>query len=279
MTKYHTRDICQVTVMPTYRRVCRFSLLMHLLIFHIIRVQFVSSFSILISAKDTAVLAQRATPINISESVCNCRNLRKNIAFSLNLSFYFTTSLLLAWLSVLLLILSGNVHPNPGPLSETSSNSSSDSNFSTSIRKTLNINHHLSFVHSNVQSILSKLDILHAELLEFDILAFSETWLSSITPDDDLILPSYNNERRDRVGDRYGGLIIYIKEGLHYRRRKDLEPVHTECMWIELSNSQKHVLFGLFDRPPSADSVYYSSIEDSLNLAVDTGIQRYYCYR
>ena len=113
MTKYHTRDICQVTVMPTYRRVCRFSLLMHLLIFHIIRVQFVSSFSILISAKDTAVLAQRAN-INIPESVCNCINLRKNIAFSLNLSFYFTTSLLLAWLTVLLLILSGNVHPTQG---------------------------------------------------------------------------------------------------------------------------------------------------------------------
>ena len=85
MTKYHTRDICQVTVMPTYRRVCRFSLLMHLLIFHIIRVQFISSFSILISAKDTAVLAQRAAPINIPESVCNCRNLRENIAISLNL--------------------------------------------------------------------------------------------------------------------------------------------------------------------------------------------------
>ena len=32
-----------------------------------------------------------------------------------------------------------------------------------------------------------------------------------ITPDDDIILPSYNNKRRDRVGDRYGGLIIYIK--------------------------------------------------------------------
>ena len=44
-------------------------------------------------------------------------------------------------------------------------------------------------------------------------------------------------------------------------------------MWIELSNSQKHLFFGFFYRPPSADSVYYSSIEDSLNLAVDTGIQ------
>ena len=238
ITKYHTRDIRQVTVMPTYCRVCRVSLLMHLLIFHITRVQFVSSFSILISAKDAAVLARRAASTNIPESVFNCRKLWKNIAFSLNLSFYFTTSLRSAWLSVLLLSLSGNVHPNPGPLSETSSSSSSDSNLSTSILKTLNINHHLSFVHYNVQSILTKLDILHAELFEFDFLAFSETWLSSITPDGDLILLSCNNERRDRVGDRYGGLIIYIKEGLHYRRREDVEPVHTECMWIELPKSE-----------------------------------------
>ena len=62
MTKYHTIDICQVTVMPTYRRLCKFSLLMHLLIFHIIRVQFVSIFSILISAKNTAVYLRGQLP-------------------------------------------------------------------------------------------------------------------------------------------------------------------------------------------------------------------------
>ena len=37
--------------------------------------------------------------------------------------------------------------------------------------------HHLSFVHYNVQSIVSKLKILHAELIDFDLLAFTETWL------------------------------------------------------------------------------------------------------
>lgn len=168
--------MCQVTVMPMYRRVCRFSLLMHFLIFHIIHTHFIYNFSVLMSAKDTAVLAQRATPRNIRETSCNSIKLRKNINFSLKLSFYFIISLFLAWLTILLLIISGNVHPNPGPLSETSSSSSSDSsvNLSTSILNTLNINHHLSFVHYNVQSILTKLDILHAELLEFDILAFKK---------------------------------------------------------------------------------------------------------
>lgn len=263
--------------MPMYRRVSKFSLLMHVLIFHTLCHQLLSSYSVLLSVKETAVLAQKATPRIICKTSCNNIKLRRNITFALNLSCYFIIAQILAWLIILLLILSGNIHPNPGPLSEMSSNrsSSSDSsiNLSTSVLNSLDVSHHLSFVHYNVQSILTKLDILHTELFEFDILAFSETWLSPTTPTGDLILQSYNSERRDRVGDRYGGLIIYIKEGLHYRRRKDLEPLHTECIWIEVSNSQKHILFGLFYRPPNADSIYYSSIEDSLNLAVDTEIQ------
>ena len=75
----------------------------------------------------------------------------------------------------------------------------------------------MSFVHYNVQSVLPKLDILHAELLEFDILAFTETWLSPTDNTDDLLLQSYNRpERKDRVDDSHGGVILYIKEGIHY---------------------------------------------------------------
>ena len=55
-------------------------------------------------------------------------------------------------------------------------------------------------------------------------------------------------------------------------RRRDLEPNGVECIWVELTLRQKHVLFGVFYRPPSADALYFSSIEDSIHLAVDTGI-------
>ena len=73
----------------------------------------------------------------------------------------------LTWLYILLQY-SGDVHPNPGPISPTSSTPSLStfiSSMSTDIFDTLNISHNLSFVHYNVQSILHKLDILHAELL------------------------------------------------------------------------------------------------------------------
>ena len=61
---------------------------------------------------------------------------------------------------------------------------------------------------------------------------------------------------------------LYVKEGLHYRRRQDLEPRGIEYIWIELSNNHKRTLFGLFYKPPNSDLAYYSLIEDSLHLAV-----------
>ena len=68
-----------------------------------------------------------------------------------------------------------------------------------------------------VQSIVNKLDILHAELLDFDILAFMETWLSTAVSTNDLMLQSYNiPERKDRTGDPHGEVIVYVKNGIFY---------------------------------------------------------------
>ena len=55
-------------------------------------------------------------------------------------------------------------------------------------------------------------------------------------------------------------------------RRRDLEPNGVVCIWVELTLRQKHVLFGEFYRLPSTYALYFSSIEDSIHLAVDTGI-------
>ena len=169
----------------------------------------------------------------------------------------------------LLLLQSGDIHPNPGPSSVASD--ISDSSAST-ILNSINLSRHLSFVHYNIQSIVPKLDILNAELFDFDILAFSETWLSPTVTSEELFILSYHPpERKDRIGDSHGGVILYVKDTLHFTRRHDLEPVGVECLWIELNLKHKKLLLGLFYRPPSSDSAYFSSIEDSIYLAVDTG--------
>ena len=119
---------------------------------------------------------------------------------------------------------------------------------------------------------MNKLDILQAELSEFDILAFTETWLSPQTDTADLDLATYYRpERKDR-DDGHGGVILYVKETLRYKRKADLEIRDIECIWIELINNHQRILFGLFYRPPNSNVNYLSSIEDSLGLAIDTGI-------
>ena len=66
--------------------------------------------------------------------------------------------------------------------------------------------------------------------------------------------------------------MIYIRDSVYHKRRYDLEPRDTECIWIEIKLNHIRILFGLFYRPPNSDMSYYSSIEDSISLAMDTQI-------
>ena len=96
-----------------------------------------------------------------------------------------------AWLNIILLC-SGDVHQHQSPSSSSSESTSGlSTNMSTSIFNYFSTGHNLSFVHYNIQSVSSKLDLLHAELFLFDILAFTETLLSVSVDTDDLLLESY----------------------------------------------------------------------------------------
>ena len=71
--------------------------------------------------------------------------------------------------------------------------------------------------------------------------------------------------------------MIYVKEGIYYKRRDDLEIRGIECLWIEVANHNKRILLALFYRPPNSNMSYLNDIEDSIAqdsiaLAVDTGI-------
>ena len=160
------------------------------------------------------------------------------------------------------------------PLSVASSSGRSiSSSGSNDIFSHLSLNHNLSFVQYNVQSIVNKLDIIQAELFEIDILSFTETWLYPDISTEDIMIQSYSApERKDRPGDPHGGVVIYVKNGIFYKRRNDLEIRGIESIWIELIHNRKSILYGLFYRPPNADSQYFSNIEDSIALTIDTAI-------
>ena len=67
-------------------------------------------------------------------------------------------------------------------------------------RSNNSLSHYLLFVHKSVHIILNQLDILDADLFEFDILAFTETWtkLNTSIQSDDLVFQSFHKpERKD----------------------------------------------------------------------------------
>ena len=66
--------------------------------------------------------------------------------------------------------------------------------------------------------------------------------------------------------------MIYVKQGLHYKRRNDLEIQGIECIWIEIANDNRRILFAVFYRPPGSYASVLRDIEDSIALAVDTGL-------
>lgn len=207
MTILHRRT--KVAIIPTYRRMCKLNIFLHLLMFIALHKYYLFTYSLLMERSKYEFLAHTICVHGYRKTIIVGKSLRVNFAFTLTVAICFLVVNFVTWLSIILLC-SGDIHPNPGPSTTSSSDSlSSSSNMSDSIFNSLSLNHNLSFVHYNVQSIISKLEILHAELLQFDILAFTETWLGPVTDTNDLILDSYNiPERKDRVGDTHGGVMV-----------------------------------------------------------------------
>ena len=158
-----------------------------------------------------------------------------------------------------------DIHPNPGPATASMSSFSSLASVSSAFIFS-KLSNHLSVVHYNDQSLVPKLDLLTSELNEFDILAFTETWLNPSVPTKDLIDSYKIPEWKDRPGDSHAGVILYVKNNIHYTRRHDLELRGVESIWIELTLKHKHILFGVFYRPPNSEAVVFSGIEDSIRL-------------
>ena len=69
-----------------------------------------------------------------------------------------------------------------------------------------------SVVHYNIQSILNKVDVLGAELKNFDIICLTETWLNPNISDDCLTIDGFKLYRRDRRSDSHGGICVYAKK-------------------------------------------------------------------
>jgi len=81
---------------------------------------------------------------------------------------------------------SGDVERNTGSSSNTSEATASNSS-TVSYAEILECG--LSIMHLNIQSLRPQIDIFSTEAQPYDILTFTETWLSSDISNDDLHIP------------------------------------------------------------------------------------------
>ena len=126
--------------------------------------------------------------------------------------------------------------------------------------------------HHNIRSLPPKIDLLKIALNHkpIDILAINETWLDDTIRNDDINIPGYCTERRDRSR-HGGGVLFYINETMNYKLREDLENPLIEAIWIELKipKSHKTIIICSFYRPPNSNIQYIEHLIDVIDK-IDT---------
>ena len=106
---------------------------------------------------------------------------------------------------IMFLLLSGSVHPNPGP------------------RNTCMSIAHLNAGSLNIVDKFSEISAI-AEQHKFDLLAFSETWLNSPISNESILMSGFSAPlRKYLISSRGGGVSFNVVDHLPFVRRLDLE--------------------------------------------------------
>ena len=131
----------------------------------------------------------------------------------------------------------------------------------------------MTVIYQNCRSLRNKLGVLRAhspELVRYDFVALTETWLSQDVTDAEL-QSSFNIHswfRRDRPT-HGGGVACAVRSNLSPARRHDLEPDDAELLLLELSTTPK-LMVGTCYCPPADDRAL-----DRTMAALRAVVQRY----
>ena len=114
--------------------------------------------------------------------------------------------------------------------------------------------------------------LLECEKPNLVIYGICETFWTEDIHDDTLTIKGYQMVRRDRQHRDGGGILVYIKDGIHFKRRADLEKRNDcliEAIWIEIKLPNKSLLVAEIYRPPYADNIpnWFEYMSTSLQMA------------
>ena len=124
---------------------------------------------------------------------------------------------------LLLLLLCGDIPPNPGPMKFCHLNS-------RSILSGVDLDTHMDDQYSLLDDIYECLVYIN----EFDVIAISEIWLKDGVREDALDLAGCQRPLMKNRNARGGGVMLYVRDHIGSIHRTDLENADTETLWAEL---------------------------------------------
>lgn len=166
-----------------------------------------------------------------------------------NLTFYFI--LLILFYLTLLLLIAGDVHPNPGP----------------------RLGKLFSICHANVRSLMQddKFRDIKTRLCEsFHVVTLSETFLSTKILDHSLQIDNFNLFRKDRDG-WGGGVAAYVNSDIITVRRSEIEIHDIETMWLELQLLNTKIIVCVAYRPPNSSVEFWNKLSIELEYSRNIG--------
>jgi hypothetical protein len=158
-------------------------------------------------------------------------------------------------LILLLLVLAGDVHPNPGPT----------------------INKLLSICHANVRSLMQpdKIRDIKTRLCEYyHIITLSETFLNDSIDSANLNIDGYNLHRKDRER-LCGGVAAYVHSDIITVRRLDIESLDIEAMWLELRILNNKIMLCVAYRPPNESVDFWSKLSTEIENCRDNNLVKH----
>ena len=190
-------------------------------------------------------------------------------------------------LSTNILLLSGNIALNPGPVNSNitfSSNESmmpgsgisdSERDYSTEYFNLGLSDKGLRIGHWNVNYLTTeKFEQIELYLLgksspgksQLDVLFLSEIFLNSSVPDSLYTVNGFSIFRRERLLKGGGGIMVFMSNDLTVKRRTDLESHDAEAIWLEVYpfKSKRSIILGSIYRPPSSKQADDTNIEANI---------------
>ena len=119
----------------------------------------------------------------------------------------------------------------------------------------------------NARSIVNKKNELNIMVEDIDprIIGITELWANTDITDAELGLTGYIMFRRDRIGRRGGGVILYVKESIQaYEIKLEREAGYDEAVWRKIVSGNSKITIGLVYRSPNINEEDNTKIQNAI---------------